>query len=1318
MQSVPSQQPSPGCCPSRWGRRGCSDRHLGWLLALCILILLEGSTALRAGVILSEVHYHPPGPEAGDLEFIELLNDGDADAELGGWSFVEGVEYRIPDGTRLQAGETLLIASDRRRLLAVFTLDEDRVLGNWTGSLSNRGERLTLVDAEGAWVDGMRFDDVAPWPTSSDGDGSSLQRVCALGSGLDIANWQLTEPALPTPLVTIVQSPCALASSRERPVLISEIFYHPPPEFGATDSDTEFVEVTCVADAPVDMSYWSFRGLTHVFESGTMLEPGESIVVANSADRLREAFDFTGPVAEFDGVLEDSGERVSLLDERGLVIDSVRYGDSDPWPTRADGFGGSLARRHVDGLDSSPAAWDLAGPGSGIKTYTATGTVPGTIVQRLRLGIDGRGEFIVDEVSLRALDEPDVELLEASRFEVPGAWTAQGIASPSIVEEGLAVDGGPALRLRSTGACVESCLECSVRDSVTLDLRGLDPRRTYRLSVRARHVQAATRLFCGFVNGVGFCLGESLPIASPGLSELSILAETPPWVVHRGRSPIEPRSDDPVWISAFVLGGVTSDDGPLRVELEWSAGERRGRVLLEDDGLHRDGLAGDAVFGGRLPPQPHDTAVIYRLLVTRGEGPTMVSPRESDLDAPLSAAAAWGYYVQDNESDDDLATVWLQLDGVDAEDPLAINTRLDCQTFETACFAMGGELWPMVDLRFRGQTACFLDKRNLAVRFPRGRQWRGRRRLNLQALWTDKSLLREKLAWELTERVGLPAASTEYVRVFLNGRFHGLFLALEHPDEEFLVADGFSRHDCLYKAQRSAREEPVVAVDRLQSLEDYRRAWQEATCEDGNLDSLIEFVEALHEDGLAAEGPTRAFFEVRTEPRALIAYQLLQVALNNLDQFSKNHFLLETAAQNSWQLLPWDLDLVLGKFSEPRLNSPDPLVVGTTNDCMLSPGADVNPWLGTGVRGNRVRNALTDFYFRASDGWFQRAYLVELLQLLDEVYSAERIGARVEVLHDQMRRAAAEDQARWGRTPVTCLEECLHCVREIDLDANAAVVLEQVELHRQFLRAYIERFHSTVLEADRLLVTEIHANAEGPIEETEFVELLNVSGREIDIGGWSLGGAVQFVFPSPARVPADAVIVVVRDRASFLERHGERIDDALVWGNYLGRLDEDGGVVEVFDSGPGYPARIDRVRYRHTAPWPRMVDGISAELLGASRGRDNGDGANWAASATSGGTPGRLAEEVAAGVFLRGDVRSDGRHHVGDVVELLLFLFRGGRVPGCLDAADVDDDGAVDVEDALRLVRFLFSGGAPPAPPWPSRAADPSDDGLDCQRSA
>jgi hypothetical protein len=83
--------------------------------------------------------------------------------------------------------------------------------------------------------------------------------------------------------------------------------------------------------------------------------------------------------------------------------------------------------------------------------------------------------------------------------------------------------------------------------------------------------------------------------------------------------------------------------------------------------------------------------------------------------------------------------------------------------------------------------------------------------------------------------------------------------------------------------------------------------------------------------------------------------------------------------------------------------------------------------------------------------------------------------------------------------------------------------------------------------------------------------------------------------------------------------------------------------------------------------------------------------------------------------FLRGDANLDGRVDIGDGIRLLDYLFRGGVILTCRDAADYNDSGSVDLGDPVFILNWLFRAGPTPPDPGPRDCGpDPTDDSLDC----
>jgi CotH kinase protein/Lamin Tail Domain len=130
------------------------------------------------------------------------------------------------------------------------------------------------------------------------------------------------------------------------PIVISEIHYNPSSEQGDDDA-FEFIELVNAGSSPILFDGFRFDdGIDFVFPDDVWLEPGRCLLVANDAAAYA---DMSCPVFEWtDGKLANSGERLSLVDVNGVVIDSVTYDDDAPWPELADGEGFSLVVDNAD----------------------------------------------------------------------------------------------------------------------------------------------------------------------------------------------------------------------------------------------------------------------------------------------------------------------------------------------------------------------------------------------------------------------------------------------------------------------------------------------------------------------------------------------------------------------------------------------------------------------------------------------------------------------------------------------------------------------------------------------------------------------------------------------------------------------------------------------------------------------------------------------------------------------------------------------------------------------------------------------------------
>ena len=134
------------------------------------LELLETRQLLAANVVINEIHYDSE-LKTELVEFVELHNAGDSDADLEDWYFSDGIDYVFPPDTLLPAGGYLLVAEDPPSLQARFGVSS---LGPFAGRLSSEGERIQLRDGNNVVQDEVDYGVGFPWPIVGDGDSIEL----------------------------------------------------------------------------------------------------------------------------------------------------------------------------------------------------------------------------------------------------------------------------------------------------------------------------------------------------------------------------------------------------------------------------------------------------------------------------------------------------------------------------------------------------------------------------------------------------------------------------------------------------------------------------------------------------------------------------------------------------------------------------------------------------------------------------------------------------------------------------------------------------------------------------------------------------------------------------------------------------------------------------------------------------------------------------------------------------------------------------------------------------------------------------------------
>ena len=158
--------------------------------------------ALRSDIVISEVMYHFPG---SDEEWIELYNRSGTPVDVSGWRLDDAVTFTIPGlpgsgYTLIGPGGYLVISNNA--LLLRGKWPSAMIVGNFSGSLNNRGERIALEDVNGNPVDNVTYAEGGQWPALADGGGSSLELRDAAADNAHPASWAASDESAKSAMQT------------------------------------------------------------------------------------------------------------------------------------------------------------------------------------------------------------------------------------------------------------------------------------------------------------------------------------------------------------------------------------------------------------------------------------------------------------------------------------------------------------------------------------------------------------------------------------------------------------------------------------------------------------------------------------------------------------------------------------------------------------------------------------------------------------------------------------------------------------------------------------------------------------------------------------------------------------------------------------------------------------------------------------------------------------------------------------------------------------------------------------------------------------
>lgn len=304
--------------------------------------------------------------EAGEYpDWIELYNFGTVPINLGGMFLKDDsntwqIPSNAPGQTTIEPGGYLLIWADD---------DTEQGPLHTNFKLASGGDAVVLLAGDGSLIDEKVF--------GSLGGDESYGRFPNGGPG-----WQKFNNGTATP------GSSNGGASADAGILINEIMYHPGHDeaaFVPEPVELEYIELYNTGTTPVNLGGWRLvDGVDFEVPANTIIGGSGFVVIAADTAAFSQVYPtVTNVVGGWTGKLNNQGEKITVVNAIGTVIDTVHYYDEGQWAQRILGplhyyhRGWEWSNAH-DGEGRSLELMTTSMPNEYGRNWQASGTINGT----------------------------------------------------------------------------------------------------------------------------------------------------------------------------------------------------------------------------------------------------------------------------------------------------------------------------------------------------------------------------------------------------------------------------------------------------------------------------------------------------------------------------------------------------------------------------------------------------------------------------------------------------------------------------------------------------------------------------------------------------------------------------------------------------------------------------------------------------------------------------------------------------------------------------------------------------------------------------
>ena len=304
-----------------------------------------------------------------------------------------------------------------------------------------------------------------------------------------------------------------------------------------------------------------------------------------------------------------------------------------------------------------------------------------------------------------------------------------------------------------------------------------------------------------------------------------------------------------------------------------------------------------------------------------------------------------------------------------------------------------------VGFRLRGNTSRTSAKKSFKIKFnayTKGIKYQGVKELNLNGQHNDPTMIREKLFYDVWNQSGLPPRRVSFSKVYINGKYYGLYTSLEELDDEWLKQaygkdnDTGNLYKCTYPADLKYINDNQTTYKNINSsTASGGRAYDLKTNEIA--DDYSDLVTLIKKANQSTTATLPSELSTILDVDQFLKTYAVEVMLGHWDDYAynkNNYFLYHNTKTNVFDFISYDTDNTFGVDWVGK-------DWGTRS---------IYSW-HTPANGIMVDNILKVPFYK-------NRFSIHLKTLMDNALVVSKMNARIDSLRNFIRQAATDDTYR------------------------------------------------------------------------------------------------------------------------------------------------------------------------------------------------------------------------------------------------------------------------------------------------------------------